>query len=143
MIDELVKKAKLECSDIFKKIDENELYFSNLVLDAFRKENMNETHFNMTTGYGYNDTGRDAIERVFARLSAHLDVPAAYQFAQAAFAEKGQLFRQQFGQPHIARSGQRIFHLSAPPSLPSLSSFISRSRSLMNSTNVVTSRKSR
>ena len=68
MIDELVKKAKLECSDIFKKIDENELYFSNLVLDAFRKENMNETHFNMTTGYGYNDTGRDAIERVFARV---------------------------------------------------------------------------
>lgn len=68
MIDELVKKAEIECSDIFKKIDENELFFSNLVLNAFREENVSENCFNMTTGYGYNDLGRDAIERVFARV---------------------------------------------------------------------------
>ena len=68
MIDELVKKAEIECSDIFKKIDENELFFSNLVLNAFREENVSENCFNMTTGYGYNDLGRDTIERVFARV---------------------------------------------------------------------------
>ena len=68
MIDELVKKAEIECNDIFKKIDENELFFSNLVLNAFREENVSENCFNMTTGYGYNDLGRDTIERVFARV---------------------------------------------------------------------------
>lgn len=68
MIDELVKKAEVECRDIFKKIDENELFFSNLVLNAFREENVTENCFNMTTGYGYNDLGRDTIERVFARV---------------------------------------------------------------------------
>lgn len=68
MIDELVKKAEVECRDIFKKIDENELFFSNLVLNAFREENVSENCFNMTTGYGYNDLGRDTIERVFARV---------------------------------------------------------------------------
>lgn len=68
MIDELVKKAEIECSDIFKKIDENELFFSNLVLNAFREENVSENCFNMTTGYGYNDLGRDTIERVFSRV---------------------------------------------------------------------------
>lgn len=68
MIDELVKKAETDCKDIFRKIDENELFFSNLVLNAFRSENVNENCFNMTTGYGYNDLGRDTIERVFARV---------------------------------------------------------------------------
>ena len=68
MIDELVKKAEIECRDIFKKIDENELFFSNLVLNTFREENVSENCFNMTTGYGYNDLGRDTIERVFARV---------------------------------------------------------------------------
>ncbi len=68
MIDDLVKEAEENCREIFKKIDENEEYFSKLVLDAFRSENINENHFNMTTGYGYNDTGREAIERVFARV---------------------------------------------------------------------------
>ena len=68
MIDDLVKEAEENCREIFKEIDENEEYFSKLVLDAFRSENINENHFNMTTGYGYNDTGREAIERVFARV---------------------------------------------------------------------------
>jgi len=67
-IENLVIEAEEKCKDVFKKIEENELYFSTLVLDAFRSENINESHFNMTTGYGYNDLGRDAIENVFARV---------------------------------------------------------------------------
>jgi len=65
-IDKLVSVAEKECKTIFQTIEDNEYYFSELVLDAFRKFNINETHFNMTTGYGYNDTGRDAIEDVFS-----------------------------------------------------------------------------
>jgi cystathionine beta-lyase family protein involved in aluminum resistance len=65
-IDKLVSVAEKECKTIFQDIEANEYYFSELVLDAFRKFNINETHFNMTTGYGYNDTGRDAIEDVFS-----------------------------------------------------------------------------
>ena len=65
-IDKLVSVAEKECKTIFQTIEDNEYYFSELVLDAFRKFNINETHFNMTTGYGYNDAGRDAIEDVFS-----------------------------------------------------------------------------
>lgn len=67
-IDKLVIETEEKCQSIFNEIDSNEYYFSNLVLDAFRKNNINETHFNSTTGYGYNDTGRDAIENVFAQV---------------------------------------------------------------------------
>ena len=68
MIDKLCIDAEKECASIFQEINENEIYFSNLVLDAFRTENISENHFHMTTGYGYGDLGRDAIERVFARV---------------------------------------------------------------------------
>ncbi len=68
MIDELVKQAESELQEIFHKIDENEYYFSTLVLNAFKEANISENHFNMTTGYGYNDLGRDAIEQVFASV---------------------------------------------------------------------------
>lgn len=67
-IEQLVLEAEEKLKDIFAKIDANEYYFSNLVMEAFHSENINESHFNMTTGYGYNDTGRDAIERVFASV---------------------------------------------------------------------------
>jgi len=67
-IEDLVLEAEQQCATEFKKIAENEFYFSRKVLDAFRDENINESHFNMTTGYGYNDSGRDAIERVFANV---------------------------------------------------------------------------
>lgn len=67
-IEKLVNEAELECKEIYKQIEENEYYFSSLVLEAFRAENISESDFNMTTGYGYNDIGRDKIEKVFARV---------------------------------------------------------------------------
>ena len=68
MIDELVKKAEIECKEIFEEIQDNEYYFSSKVLEAFRKFKVNEGCFNMTTGYGYNDLGRDIIENIFAEV---------------------------------------------------------------------------
>ena len=60
-----VEQAELECQEIFKKIDEDCNINSLRVLSSFHKNNISEGHFNETTGYGYNDFGRDAIENVF------------------------------------------------------------------------------
>lgn len=61
-----------ECEELVysehKKIDEISFYNSQKVLTAFHNNNINETHFNSTTGYGYDDIGRDAIERVYAEI---------------------------------------------------------------------------
>ena len=67
-IEELVNKCELECLDEFKKIDDICSYNSKKVLDAFQKNKVSESHFNSTTGYGYNDLGRDAIEAVFCDI---------------------------------------------------------------------------
>lgn len=64
----LVNECEKELQDQFKKIDDICMYHSNKVLESFRSEGVNETCFNMTTGYGINDFGRDVIERVYAKV---------------------------------------------------------------------------
>ena len=91
-IDKLVVKAEEECAPIFKQIDETEAYFSTLVLDAFKEENICESHFNMTTGYGYNDLGRDAIEKVFARVLKGESALVRNQFISGSHALSTTLF---------------------------------------------------
>ncbi len=58
------KDIKLELD----KVDEIIFKNSQKVLNAFIKEQVSETDFNMTTGYGYGDIGRDKIEKVYANI---------------------------------------------------------------------------
>jgi len=92
MIDELVLRAEEECSDIFREIDNNEYYFSNLVLSAFRECGISENCFNMTTGYGYNDVGRDKIEEVFAKVLKGEKALVRNQFISGSHALSTALF---------------------------------------------------
>ena len=50
----------------FREIDEIAEYNQQKVLAAMQKNRVNATHFAATTGYGYNDAGRDALEAVYA-----------------------------------------------------------------------------
>lgn len=58
------KDIKLELD----KVDEIIFKNSQKVLNAFIEEQVSETDFNMTTGYGYGDIGREKIEKVYANI---------------------------------------------------------------------------
>ena len=60
-VDERIINEKL-----FDEIDKIESYYSKKILDTFKKYRVSETDFHGTTGYGYNDTGRDKIDGIFA-----------------------------------------------------------------------------
>ncbi len=64
----LVLESEKEIKDELDKIDEVALINSEKVLNAFQEECVMESDFNETTGYGYNDQGRDKIERIFAKV---------------------------------------------------------------------------
>ena len=53
-------------SDRFAEIDRRAEYNQNKVLLAMQRNRVNASHFAATTGYGYNDEGRDNLERVYA-----------------------------------------------------------------------------
>ena len=82
----LVNEAELELKDEFKKVDEVCLFYSEKVLNAFKDNHINESHFNSTTGYGYNDLGRDTIEKVFASVLDSEDALVRSQFISGSHA---------------------------------------------------------
>ena len=67
-VNDLIKNAESELKDIYNDIDNRSYEFSEKVLNAFQKNNVSESCFNSTTGYGYGDLGRDVIEKVFADI---------------------------------------------------------------------------
>lgn len=67
-IKELIKNAEIKLKDNFYNIDKIEEINSEKVLNAFKKNNLSEIHFNTTTGYGYDDIGRDVVESIYADI---------------------------------------------------------------------------
>lgn len=49
-----------------QEADETALLNQQKVLSAFHNEKVSDHHFNPSTGYGYDDEGRDTLERVYA-----------------------------------------------------------------------------
>ena len=88
MIDEMEK----ECLKQFKIFDDICFYNSQKVLKAFQKNRVSETHFNSTTGYGYNDEGRNVIEKVFSSVFKAEDAIVRNQFISGSHALSVTLF---------------------------------------------------
>ena len=86
MFDELINKTEEKVQNIFKNIEDIAYFNSKKVLDAFWSENISEIHFNGTTGYGYGDLGRDALERVYARIFNSEDALVRNQFISGTHA---------------------------------------------------------
>lgn len=63
-----IKSAENKLINVFSNIDDVCFYNSQKVIEAFWKENISETDFNSTTGYGYGDIGRDKIEKVYSDI---------------------------------------------------------------------------
>lgn len=65
---EIYKKALDDVKEKFKKLDEIREYNQFKVLSAFQEERISDSHFTNTTGYAYDDMGRDGLDKVYARV---------------------------------------------------------------------------
>ncbi len=83
---ELVNRCEKDCLEEFKKIDQQTTINSLKVLNAFHKNSVTESCFNETTGYGYNDLGRDTIEKVFSDVLGSEDALVRNQFISGSHA---------------------------------------------------------
>jgi cystathionine beta-lyase family protein involved in aluminum resistance len=63
---ELVWSAEQSLEAPFRRADAIEMVNQQRVLEAFWKERVSARHFAPTNGYGYDDIGRDTLDRVFA-----------------------------------------------------------------------------
>ena len=88
----LVNDSEKELDEEFKKIDEVCEYNSLKVLNAFWNNKLSEAHFSQTTGYGYDDIGRDVIEKVYAEIFGAEDALVRSQFISGSHALTVALF---------------------------------------------------
>ena len=107
-----VKKLVLNCenelTDEFKKIDDNKFFFSEQVLNSFKKNNLSENAFNSTTGYGYNDLGREVIEKVYADIFKSESAVVRSQFISGSHALNVTFFA-------LLRPGDLLLSISGCP----------------------------
>ena len=88
----LIEEEEKNLKSIYEKIDKTEYENTLKVLNAFHKYQINEVHFTSTTGYGYNDIGRDTIEKVFADVLGSEDAIVRSQFISGTHALTVALF---------------------------------------------------
>ena len=65
---ELADECENELAPIFNEIDYIAQTNQLKVLAAMQRNRLSDAHFAATTGYGYNDLGRDALESIYAEV---------------------------------------------------------------------------
>ena len=91
-IKNLFLESENEVTEQFKRIDEIKRFNSEKVLRAFVDNQVTEACFNSTTGYGYNDYGREVIEKVYADIFKTEDALVRVQFVSGTHALSTTLF---------------------------------------------------
>lgn len=65
---EVVEKAEQDILTSFAELDEIMAFNQYKVLDAMQRCRISDMHFAWNTGYGYDDAGREALEKVYAMI---------------------------------------------------------------------------
>lgn len=65
---QLIKQCEIELKDQFSRLDDIALYNQKKVLDAYKNQSIQARHMFGTTGYGYDDIGRDTLCRLYADI---------------------------------------------------------------------------
>ena len=62
----LCAEAEEKLADIFAEIDRISFANTKKIMDTFKEHRVSETMFNATSGYGYDDHGREALDKIWA-----------------------------------------------------------------------------
>ena len=102
------RQAEQTCASAFKRIDENAEYNATKVLSAFIQNNVSESHFAGSTGYGYGDRGREVLDAVLAQILGTDDALIRHNFVSGTHAITTALFG-------VLRPGDTIVSLTGLP----------------------------
>ena len=108
MLDKYIDIVNKNIENELKEIDKIVYSNSKKVLDAFHKEKVLTTDFNSSTGYGYNDIGRDKVEKVFADYFGCESALVRCQFVSGTHALSTAFFG-------ILRPGDTLLSISGLP----------------------------
>lgn len=105
---ELAEKAEEDCKVPFKAIEETEIYNSEKVLRAFIDNHVSESLFAGSSGYGYDDRGRETLDKVWSQVFGSEDSLVRHNFMSGTHAISTALFG-------ILRPGDVMVSLTGEP----------------------------
>ena len=107
-IDEIIGQSNNDLRPVFDELDRIEFENSKKVLEAFKENKISEAHLNGTTGYGYGDMGREAIENIFTKIFKGEDAIVRSQFISGTQTISTCLFG-------ILRPGDTVLSINGKP----------------------------
>ncbi|WP_407946505.1 methionine gamma-lyase family protein [Pediococcus claussenii] len=105
---ELVSSVEMKIQTKLNEIDDQVTFNQAKVLEAFQKEKVAEEHLNGTTGYGYDDIGRDVLERVYADIFKTESALVRSQFVSGTHTISSTFFG-------ILRPGDKLLYATGMP----------------------------
>ncbi len=104
----MASRAEERCAARFREIDRVAQINTNRVLDSFRNNRVSEACFAGTTGYGYDDLGRDTLDRIYADILGTESALVRIGFVNGTHALSSALFA-------LAQPGQTLLSVSGLP----------------------------
>ena len=104
----LASRAEAELAPIFAEIDENSYRRTADVLSAFEKHRVSDACFAASSGYGYDDRGREVLDRVYADVFGTEAALVRINFVNGTHALSTGLFA-------LLRPGDTLFSVAGKP----------------------------
>jgi cystathionine beta-lyase family protein involved in aluminum resistance len=108
MLNELIQQTEEDIRERKEAIDQLVERNQERVLDAFIQNRVSDSHFNSTTGYGYDDMGREALEAVYRDVFGAEDALVRPQLVSGTHAISTALFG-------VLRPGDELMYITGKP----------------------------
>ncbi len=105
---ELVEKAEEKVKENFKRIEKKAEINQMRVMKAFSENRVSDAHFVSTSGYGYDDLGRDTLDKVYRDIFECEDALVRHNFISGTHALSTALFG-------VLRTGDTLFSITGSP----------------------------
>jgi len=107
-LEELSKKAEKQVFPVFSELEATAEYNQLKVISAFQKNQVSESFFYGSTGYGYGDRGRDALDAIYAQIFGTEDALVRHNFVSGTHTLAAALFG-------MLRPGDTLLSLTGGP----------------------------
>ena len=104
----LAEECEKSIEPFFKRIEEIAEVNQLKVMKAFSDNRVSETHFASTTGYGYDDLGRDTLDRIYAQIFECEDALVRHNFISGTHTLSTMLFA-------VLRPGDKLLAVTGKP----------------------------
>ncbi len=104
----LADRAEEQCREVFRRIEDIAAYNEGKVLKAFTDHRVSAAHLLGTTGYGYDDMGRDTLDAVFAQAVGAEDALVRHNFVSGTHTLTVALFG-------VLRTGDTVVSVTGAP----------------------------